>query len=132
MPFEPSHHCQHDPALIWLIFFGKAQQACDGDEIFDQGFTRVSIDPQDELVALAGSVSTADAAPTAQSYQVFDMLKQRSDEQVGRWRQVVKTDIAAFNQLVRQQDVPAIILETSVSAKSTDSSPNGDALAEKR
>ena len=85
-----------------------------------------------ELVALAGSVSTADAAPTAQSYQVFDMLKQRSDEQVGRWRQVVKTDIAAFNQLVRQQDVPAIILETSVSAKSTDSSPNGDALAEKR
>ncbi|HWY70726.1 MAG TPA: hypothetical protein VNX88_18810 [Terriglobales bacterium] len=80
-----------------------------------------------ELVALAGSVSTADAAPTGQSYQVFDMLKQRSDEQVGRWDQVVKNDIAAFNQLVRQQDVPAIILDTSASAASgPSSSPNPD------
>ena len=66
-----------------------------------------------ELVALAGSISSADAAPTDQSYQVFNMLKQRSDEQVARWNEVVKTDLTAFNQLVRQQDVPAIILETS-------------------
>jgi hypothetical protein len=85
-----------------------------------------------ELVALAGSVSTADAAPTRQSYQVFDMLKERSDDQVGRWDQVVKTDVAAFNQLVRQQDVPAIILDNSGAAGSAPTSPIGDELEEKR
>jgi len=86
-----------------------------------------------ELVALAGSISTADAAPTGQSYQVFDMLKQRSDDQVGRWDQVMKNDIAAINQLVRQQDVPAIILEsTPASASGAPSSPNGDEVEEKR
>ena len=80
-----------------------------------------------ELVALAGSISSADAAPTTQSYQVFDMLKQRSDEQVGRWDQVAKTDIAAFNQLVHQQDVPAIILDTtSAPATGAASGPDED------
>jgi len=39
------------------------------------------------------------------------MLKQRSDEQLAHWDELVKTDIATFNQLVRQQDVPAIILD---------------------
>ncbi|HZZ16613.1 MAG TPA: hypothetical protein VFE08_11700, partial [Candidatus Sulfotelmatobacter sp.] len=75
-----------------------------------------------ELVALAGSISGADAAPTPQSYQVFTMLKQRSDEQVARWDEVVKTDIAAFNQLVRQQDVPTIILDTNSAAPGVASS----------
>jgi hypothetical protein len=63
-----------------------------------------------ELVALGSSIGTADAAPTEQAYQVFDLLKQRSDEQVSHWDEMVKGEIAAFNQLVRQQDVPAIIL----------------------
>jgi hypothetical protein len=54
---------------------------------------------------------------------VFNMLKQRSDEQVGRWNEVVKTDVAAFNQLVRQQDVPAIILDTSSASSATGSAP---------
>jgi hypothetical protein len=66
-----------------------------------------------ELVALAGSVSGADAAPTEQSYQVFNMLKQRSDEQVAKWDQMVKSDLVSFNQLVKQQEVPAIILDNS-------------------
>jgi hypothetical protein len=75
-----------------------------------------------ELVALAGSISGADAAPTEQSYQVFNMLKQRSDEQVARWDEMVKTEIAAFNQLVRQQNVPTIILDTNSAAPGAASS----------
>ena len=86
-----------------------------------------------ELVALAGSISTTDAAPTTQAYQVFEMLKQRSDEWVARWDQMVKNDIVAFNQLVRQQDVPTIILDGSAGAASgAGSSPNRDELEEKR
>jgi hypothetical protein len=69
-----------------------------------------------ELVALAGSISTTDAAPTQQAYEVFNLLKQQSDDQLARWSDLVKTDIANFNQLVKQQQVPAIILETSGSS----------------
>jgi hypothetical protein len=70
------------------------------------------------LVALAGSISTADAAPTQQSYDVFNMLRQRSDQQVAKWDELVKSDLANFNQLVRQQEVPAIILENSGTSSS--------------
>ena len=85
-----------------------------------------------ELVALAGSVSGADAAPTEQSYQVFNMLKQRSDEQVAKWDQMVKSDLASFNQLVKQQEVPAIILDNSgASASSTGASGGEEERAEK-
>ena len=66
-----------------------------------------------ELVALSGSISSADAAPTQQSYDVFNMLKQRSDQQVAKWDELVKSDLSNFNQLVRQQEVPAIILDNS-------------------
>ena len=66
-----------------------------------------------ELVALSGSISSADAVPTQQSYDVFNMLKQRSDQQVAKWDELVKSDLSNFNQLVRQQEVPAIILDNS-------------------
>ena len=65
-----------------------------------------------ELAALAGSVSSADAAPTEQAYQVFNLLKQRSDEQLAKWDQLVKNDVASLNQLAKQE-VQAIILDTS-------------------
>ena len=66
-----------------------------------------------ELTALAGTIGGANTAPAAQAYEVFNLLKQRSDDQLSKWDEVVKTDIASFNQTVRQQDVPAVILDTS-------------------
>ena len=67
----------------------------------------------------AGAVSSADAAPTEQSHQVFNLLKQRSDEFVSKWDELVRSDVASFNQLVRQQDVQAIILDTSAASGAT-------------
>jgi hypothetical protein len=73
-----------------------------------------------ELAALAGTIGSADAAPASQAYEVFNLLKQRSDDQLAKWDEMVKNDIASFNQLVKQQDVPALILDTSAaSATST-------------
>ena len=63
-----------------------------------------------QLVALGGVVSSADAAPTQASYDVFDMLSKQLDTQLGKWKQIVSTDIPAYNEVVRKQDVPAIIL----------------------
>ena len=79
-----------------------------------------------ELVALAGSISSADSAPTQQSYDVFNLLKQRSDQQVAKWDELVKSDLANFNQLVRQQEVPAIILENSGTGAAPTPSAGGD------
>jgi hypothetical protein len=60
------------------------------------------------LVALGGTVSSADAAPTKQEYELFDELSKQADEQLGQWNNIVKTDLAQFNTLVRQQEVPPI------------------------
>jgi photosystem II stability/assembly factor-like uncharacterized protein len=62
------------------------------------------------LVALGGVVSTADGAPTQVSYEVFAMLNQQLDEQLAKWKQILNTDVPAYNDVVHKQDVPAIIL----------------------
>jgi photosystem II stability/assembly factor-like uncharacterized protein len=62
------------------------------------------------LVALGGVVGSADSAPTKQSYEVFDMLSKAADEQLAKWKAIVSTDVAAYNNLVKQQEVPAIML----------------------
>jgi len=79
-----------------------------------------------ELTALAGTISTTDSAPAEQAYTVFNLLKRRSDEQLARWNDFVSSDLVSFNQLVRQQDVQAIILDSSgtTAGAQSASSPN--------
>ena len=62
------------------------------------------------LVALDGVVGSADSAPTKQSYEVFDMLSTAVDEQLAKWKAIVSTDVAAYNNLIKQQEVPAIMV----------------------
>jgi len=62
------------------------------------------------LVALGGVVGSADSAPTKQSYEVFEMLNHAVDEQLAKWKAIVSTDVAAYNNLVKQQEVPAVMV----------------------
>lgn len=62
-----------------------------------------------KLAGLAGVVASAPAAPTKQSYDVFDDLSQRIDAQLQRLQEVIGGDVAAFNSLLREHDVPAVI-----------------------
>jgi photosystem II stability/assembly factor-like uncharacterized protein len=64
-----------------------------------------------DLVALSGVVGSADSAPTKQSYEVFDMLGKAVDDQMAKWKAIVSTDVAAYNNLVKQQEVPALMLK---------------------
>jgi hypothetical protein len=41
---------------------------------------------------------------------VFDMLSKQLDEQLAKWKQILGTDVPAFNEVVKKQEVPAIIL----------------------
>jgi hypothetical protein len=63
-----------------------------------------------KLSALAGVVAGADAPPTDQSLAVYQDIAGRIDAQLARLREVVATDVPAFNKLVREQDVPAIVV----------------------
>ncbi|MGC2695732.1 MAG: glycosyl hydrolase [Candidatus Angelobacter sp.] len=74
------------------------------------------------LVALGGVVESADSAPTQVSYEVFDMLSKQLDEQLSKWKQILSTDVPAYNDAVRKQEVPAIIL----SGESAERKPAGN------
>jgi hypothetical protein len=64
-----------------------------------------------KLAALAGVVGGAEAAPTAQSYAVYDELVAQIDAQLQKLTQVMQTDVPAFNELVRNQNIPAVIVK---------------------
>ncbi len=66
-----------------------------------------------KLAALAGVVSSADTAPTDQSYAVYDELVAQIDAQLATLAQIMRTDVPAFNQLVRDQNVPAVTVKPS-------------------
>jgi hypothetical protein len=66
-----------------------------------------------QLVALGGVVASADSAPTRQSYEVFDMLGKAVDEQLAKWQGIVATDVKSYNDVVKQQDVPALMMKPS-------------------
>jgi photosystem II stability/assembly factor-like uncharacterized protein len=53
-----------------------------------------------KLAALEGVVESAEARPTAQSYEVFKDLSARLDEQLAKLGAALKTDVAAFNQMI--------------------------------
>ena len=60
------------------------------------------------LVALGGTVSSADAAPTKQDYEMYDELSKQADEQLSKWSEIVKTDLAAYNKLAQEKSIPAV------------------------
>jgi hypothetical protein len=60
------------------------------------------------LVALGGVVSSADAAPTKQDYEMFDDLSKQADEQLAKWDEIVKTDLASYNRLAQEKAVPLV------------------------
>jgi photosystem II stability/assembly factor-like uncharacterized protein len=60
------------------------------------------------LVALGGVVSSADAAPTKQDYEMFAELSQQADQQLANWDQIVKTDLVAYNRLAQEKTIPLL------------------------
>jgi ribosome-associated translation inhibitor RaiA len=62
----------------------------------------------EELDALSHTEDSADSAPTAQMYQVFDMLNRRLEEQLARCQEVLNKDLPSLNQLMRANAVPAL------------------------
>ncbi len=64
----------------------------------------------DQLMALSSTVNSADAAPTQSSYEVFDELNRRLDEQLAKWKDIKETDLWSFNDQVQKANIPVVML----------------------
>ncbi len=62
-----------------------------------------------KLAWLAGVVAGSLSAPTRQEYELFEDLSKRIDVQLRQLQEIIDTDVAAFNVLLRESEVPAII-----------------------
>ena len=56
------------------------------------------------------SLDYADNAPTAQQYEVFKLLRGRLDQQLTAWKQIMSSDVPAFNDAVKQYNIPLLYL----------------------
>ncbi len=63
-----------------------------------------------KLAALGGVVGSAEAGPNEQSYVVYDEVVGQIDAQLQKLAQIMKADVPAFNQLVREQNIPAVVV----------------------
>ncbi len=61
-----------------------------------------------KLAALGGVVGSADARPTDQSYQLHEELTSKINAQLKTLDGLLKTDLATFNKLVRDRNLPAV------------------------
>ena len=64
-----------------------------------------------KLAALLGVVSRGEAPPNEQSVEVYNDLAGKIDAQLAKLSQIVKTDVPAFNQVVKDQNIPAIVVK---------------------
>jgi photosystem II stability/assembly factor-like uncharacterized protein len=93
------------------------------EETLYQTKNRSSQDPlnfpirlNNKLAALGSVVDSADAEPTSQSYVIYEDLVTRIDVELRNLRQVLDKDLAAFNRMVKEQNVPAVTLKPDANA----------------
>jgi photosystem II stability/assembly factor-like uncharacterized protein/DNA-binding FrmR family transcriptional regulator len=60
------------------------------------------------------AVIQGDYPPTQQHYQVFKMLRGQLDQQLTLWKQILAIDVPAFNEFVKNSNVPALYLAPAV------------------
>lgn len=64
-----------------------------------------------KMASIGRVVASTDARPTDASYEAFDELSVALDVQLAKWRDVLQTDVPAFNELLHEKRVPAISIQ---------------------
>ena len=87
------------------------------EEALYQTKNRASEDPlnfpirlNNKLAALGGVVASSDSPPTEQDYTIFHELAPAIDAELSKFEQIKRDDVAAFNKLVRDRNVPAVVM----------------------
>jgi len=65
----------------------------------------------DKLASLSDSVGTGDFGPTEQAIAVRQQLLSAIDAEMAKLKQIWETDLPAFNRLVREQAIDAVVLK---------------------
>lgn len=88
------------------------------EDVLIQSKSKSSQDPlnypiklDNKIAALASVVARANARPTDQSYEVFKELSAKAEKQVAKLKEILETDLPAFNKMVREADIPAILIK---------------------
>ena len=58
-------------------------------------------------------MSDTEGRPTSQQQEVYRDLVRRIDEQLGKLKAILGDDLASFNRLVREREVPAVVVKGS-------------------
>lgn len=61
-----------------------------------------------KLAELASFVESADAAPTQQSSELFEVLSGQVAAQLAHWNEIAARDTPAFNDSLRKENIPLI------------------------
>ena len=61
-----------------------------------------------KIAWLDNVVDSADAAPTKQSYEVYQWYRAWADSELAKWHAIVEKDVAELNRQVERQKIPAV------------------------
>jgi photosystem II stability/assembly factor-like uncharacterized protein len=64
----------------------------------------------EQFDAFSWLVEVGDNAPTQQEYDAFKSLRGQLDQQLNAWKQIMASDIPAFNEFMKGVNVPALYL----------------------
>ena len=64
-----------------------------------------------KLAALTGVVGGSDFAPTDQANAVYEDLVAKINAQLRKLEEIIRNDLPAFNKMVRDQDIPAVVVK---------------------
>jgi len=88
------------------------------EDVLIQSKSRSNQDPlnypimlDNKLAALAAVVASADSRPTEGSYEVFKELSQKADREISKLKQLIESDLFAFNKMIQEAGIPAIIVK---------------------
>ncbi len=73
-----------------------------------------------QIVDLSNVVQSADGAPPAQTYEVFDYLNKQLDVQLAKWKEIQEHELAALNEQMKQHNIPGVSIPP---AKKQDEAP---------
>jgi photosystem II stability/assembly factor-like uncharacterized protein len=80
------------------------------------------IDGKLAYLAIAVGADT-DSTPTEAEYREFEKLKKEADENLARWAELQRTDVAAFQKLTSQQGIQAIVIPANSGASGAGAEP---------
>jgi photosystem II stability/assembly factor-like uncharacterized protein len=64
----------------------------------------------EQFDSFSSAVQAGDSAPSQQQFEAFKMLRDRLDQQLAAWKQIMASDVPAFNERMKSSNIPVLYL----------------------